>query len=142
MQPRKSLAAECRIETTHLKPSKQEEQGCMGIAEIVVNEGETHTHTHTHTNKKQSRIGDSKCTSRTSTACLRKARVHEYMAEAGLQERRGTDLAQSTQNPIAMKMTTPLEKNEINRMTKGQQNIPKPYSRRPQSRESETTRRH
>ena len=63
------------------------------------------------------------------------------MAEAGWQERRGTDLARGTQNPIAMKMTTPLENNEINRMTKGQQNIPKPYSRWPGGRENEMTRR-
>ena len=63
------------------------------------------------------------------------------MAEAGLQERRGADLARGTQNPIAMKLKTPLENDVHNLKTKGQQNIPKPYTRWPRRRNSKKTRR-
>ena len=66
---------------------------------------------------------------------------HESMAHASKQERRGTDLARGTQNPVAMKMTAPLENNGINRMTKGQQNKPIPYSRWSRSRKSENPQR-
>ena len=54
MQSGKRLAAECRVETTHRKPRKQEEQGCMGIAAIVVNEDDKTT-----TNKKSQESGTS-----------------------------------------------------------------------------------